>query len=322
MSASEDIRNLFGKFDGQAQQYQEVSREDQAVQARTRWPLLSSIALDEPGRVPGVGEEGALARAGDATAEDVTLPGSVSGHGSGLAAASAAPVNRPSPSTSGHTAEANEGATRRPSLQSVLFGGAKKHAAAIAATASAPIASRQGAPAFRVQNGPVRPEPVPAAPEEARTEREPPPVVRAGVHARSVPAPSAYPPVVSPETSTLHAPHAQDFAPPVVPVNHFAPDASTLPTAFAAAATPRGFAPSAPAIAAASAAPDNWTLAAAEAPAAARPAPRPSILGRLFAPAAAPAYEATAPTVEPGPAPRDLRSVFSRLSGSNEGTPD
>ncbi|MEJ0004600.1 MAG: cellulose biosynthesis protein BcsP [Pararobbsia sp.] len=54
MSASEDIRNLFGKFDGHAQQYHEVSRDDQAVQARTRWPLLSSIVLGEPPAVPAV----------------------------------------------------------------------------------------------------------------------------------------------------------------------------------------------------------------------------------------------------------------------------
>src|SRR5471030_38355 len=56
MSVSEDISNLFGKFEGQARLYQEVSRENQAVQALTRWPLLSSIALDESARVPDVGE--------------------------------------------------------------------------------------------------------------------------------------------------------------------------------------------------------------------------------------------------------------------------
>ena len=56
MSASEDIRNLFGKFEGQTQQYQEVTRDDQAVEARSRWPLLSSVALNETDRVPDVAD--------------------------------------------------------------------------------------------------------------------------------------------------------------------------------------------------------------------------------------------------------------------------
>ena len=61
MSASEDIRNLFGKFEGQTQQYQEVTRDDQAVEARSRWPLLSSVALNETDRVPDVADTSAHA---------------------------------------------------------------------------------------------------------------------------------------------------------------------------------------------------------------------------------------------------------------------
>src|SRR5262245_954241 len=56
MNDSEDIRNLFGKFDGQAQQYQEVARDDQATEARSRWPLLSSLAVTDAERLPDVGE--------------------------------------------------------------------------------------------------------------------------------------------------------------------------------------------------------------------------------------------------------------------------
>jgi hypothetical protein len=321
MSASEDIRNLFGKFEGQAQHYQEVSRENQAGEARTRWPLLLSIALDESDRVPDVGDPAAPVAGG-----------------------------RPVPQTQTQSQ-----------------------------------ASRESAPAFRVQNGPARTaaalDAAPSAAPNATPNATPP--ARSGPeagHAAASPGmppllrprpdvPAVhYPPVVTPETSTRHSPDARDFAPAVVPVNHFAPGSSTLsaperdPRADAlpaprasilgrttatarqmqsATATqqsvpavqPRSAAtqamPAAPptrsavpqSVPAALQARSAATPAMTSAPPAMTSAPRSSILGKMFAPAIA----------DEGPAPqagdrdaaatrpsRDLQAIFSRLDGGKD----
>jgi hypothetical protein len=54
MSASEDVSNLFRKFGGQPDQYQELSRESQAEESKARWPLLSSLQLDSTTAAPSV----------------------------------------------------------------------------------------------------------------------------------------------------------------------------------------------------------------------------------------------------------------------------
>ena len=310
MSASEDIRNLFGKFEGQAQHYQEVSRENQAGEARTRWPLLLSIALDESDRVPDVGDPAAPVAGG-----------------------------RPVPQTQTQSQ-----------------------------------ASRESAPAFRVQNGPARtaaaldaaPNAAPNATPPARSGPEAghaaaspgmPPLLRPRPDVPAV----HYPPVVTPETSTRHSPDARDFAPAVVPVNHFAPGSSTLsaperdPRADAlpaprasilgkttatarqmqsATATQQSVPAVQPRSAATQAMPaapptrsavPQSIAAALQARSAATPAmtsaPRSSILGKMFAPAIADegpvpqAGDRDAAATRPS---RDLQAIFSRLGGGKD----
>lgn len=54
MTTSEDVSNLFRKFGGQAEQYQELSREGQAEESKARWPLLASLRLAEHAVAPSV----------------------------------------------------------------------------------------------------------------------------------------------------------------------------------------------------------------------------------------------------------------------------
>ena len=44
MNPSRDIEKLFAKFGGDAGNYQEIGRENEAVHARTRWPLLATVS--------------------------------------------------------------------------------------------------------------------------------------------------------------------------------------------------------------------------------------------------------------------------------------
>ena len=54
MSVSDDIGNLFRKFGGNADAYQEVARDDESQIARARWPLLASLELEAHQDVPTV----------------------------------------------------------------------------------------------------------------------------------------------------------------------------------------------------------------------------------------------------------------------------
>jgi len=56
MSVSDDIGNLFQRFGGDPNRYQEVSRDDEAQHAAARWPLLSALDIAHPGPVPGAGQ--------------------------------------------------------------------------------------------------------------------------------------------------------------------------------------------------------------------------------------------------------------------------
>ena len=47
MTKSEDIVNLFQQFGGQVNDYQELSRQQSAQQAKKRWPLLSALELGQ-----------------------------------------------------------------------------------------------------------------------------------------------------------------------------------------------------------------------------------------------------------------------------------
>jgi hypothetical protein len=48
MNPSRDIEKLFDKFGGDAGNYQEIGRENEAIHARTRWPLLATLDLSQP----------------------------------------------------------------------------------------------------------------------------------------------------------------------------------------------------------------------------------------------------------------------------------
>jgi hypothetical protein len=54
MSVSDDIGNLFRKFGGDADAYQEVARDDESRIARERWPLLATLDVDTHKSVPAV----------------------------------------------------------------------------------------------------------------------------------------------------------------------------------------------------------------------------------------------------------------------------
>lgn len=55
MTLSRDIETLFDHFGGNAQDYQEIGRENEARTARTRWPLLVTLDLTQPA-IPAVAQ--------------------------------------------------------------------------------------------------------------------------------------------------------------------------------------------------------------------------------------------------------------------------
>ncbi|MEZ2351037.1 cellulose biosynthesis protein BcsP [Caballeronia sp. RCC_10] len=48
MNTSRDIEKLFDHFGGNAGEYQEIGRENEARNARTRWPLLATLDFAQP----------------------------------------------------------------------------------------------------------------------------------------------------------------------------------------------------------------------------------------------------------------------------------
>jgi hypothetical protein len=55
MSVSDDVGNLFRRFGGDAGQYQEVARDDDAKEAALRWPLLNALDIVHAQPVPDAG---------------------------------------------------------------------------------------------------------------------------------------------------------------------------------------------------------------------------------------------------------------------------
>jgi hypothetical protein len=55
MSVSDDVGNLFRRFGGDAGQYQEVARDDEAKEAALRWPLLNALDIAHAAPVPDAG---------------------------------------------------------------------------------------------------------------------------------------------------------------------------------------------------------------------------------------------------------------------------
>ena len=54
MQKTNDIATLFQQFGGSPDSYQEISRQQHAQGARTRWPLLSKIDGVGPDAIPPV----------------------------------------------------------------------------------------------------------------------------------------------------------------------------------------------------------------------------------------------------------------------------
>ncbi|SAL12562.1 hypothetical protein AWB67_00186 [Caballeronia terrestris] len=82
MNTSRDIEKLFEHFGGNAGDYQEIGRENEARSARTRWPLLATLDFTQP-PIPEVAQR-----------RDVQLPGA---RGEADAASKATPINRGKP---------------------------------------------------------------------------------------------------------------------------------------------------------------------------------------------------------------------------------
>jgi len=92
MNPSRDIEKLFDKFGGDAGNYQEIGRENEAVHARTRWPLLATLDLSQPS-IPNIAprRDAHLPQTHDRSGEHRNVPNSR------MPPESAAPVNRGKP---------------------------------------------------------------------------------------------------------------------------------------------------------------------------------------------------------------------------------
>ena len=74
MSVADDVGNLFRRFGGDAGQYQEVARDDDAKHAALRWPLLNALDIAHPEPVPGAGRAAPSAASPDAGLQPQTAP--------------------------------------------------------------------------------------------------------------------------------------------------------------------------------------------------------------------------------------------------------
>ncbi|MDN7182428.1 cellulose biosynthesis protein BcsP [Caballeronia sp. SEWSISQ10-4 2] len=92
MNPSRDIEKLFDKFGGDAGNYQEIGRENEAIHARTRWPLLATLDLSQPS-IPNIAprRDSLLPQTHDRSGEHRSVPNSLT------QPPGAAPVNRGKP---------------------------------------------------------------------------------------------------------------------------------------------------------------------------------------------------------------------------------
>ena len=85
MNPSRDIEKLFEHFGGNAGDYQEIGRENEARSARTRWPLLATLDFTQPA-IPEVAQR-----------RDVQLPHARGTRSDAEADAAPTPINRGKP---------------------------------------------------------------------------------------------------------------------------------------------------------------------------------------------------------------------------------
>ena len=287
MSPSSDIETLFGHFGGNAGDYQEIGRENEASTARTRWPLLVTLDLTQPSipaivqrRDPGSKQAGEDAPAQAAEGDKPAAPGAA-----GTTLTGPALLRSKAP----------------------LF--ARSHRRNIPPVANVvKVDAPRGAERFSAL-------PQGAAPGVAATQAAAPTAatVAAVVPAAPIPPIPPIPPVVAPAAPGFASIAQMGNVPPVAPAAHaFAPSTASMfstrlavPSAARTQTTSSSFAAGA-------------TRAAAPAPAVATAQPG-SILGKLFTPAARnPAPVAATPAAQSAAAP--LASVFDRLRGETPAT--
>ncbi|MEM5344578.1 cellulose biosynthesis protein BcsP [Paraburkholderia azotifigens] len=112
MSVSDDVGNLFRRFGGDAGQYQEVARDDEAKHAALRWPLLNALDIAHAGPVPDAGRPSAPSASPAALTHRVEA-----------AASSAAAFDEPPAQTAASASRESAAPVRLP-----LFARAHRHA--------------------------------------------------------------------------------------------------------------------------------------------------------------------------------------------------
>lgn len=232
MTKSEDIVNLFQQFGGQVDDYQELSRQQSAAQAKKRWPLLSALE---------VGQTTAIAAPGVVEAEAPVTSGPIEFR--------PAPVAPPVPvlTPSGQHLCAAELALST-SAPAPAFTPAPA-APPVAAPAPAPVqAAFEPAPAVAAVTAMPKPTPAAPVPTQATVPTASPtlaaawalPAVATPAHAAessppAVPAPVA--PVASPPPAPVAAqaprpaPQALSSASPLASLAQVAPAPAPAPTA-------------------------------------------------------------------------------------------
>jgi hypothetical protein len=304
MSPSSDIETLFGHFGGNAGDYQEIGRENEASSARTRWPLLVTLDLTQPS-IPAIPQRGdPLAQPGDEAAQAQSPEGDAqaangpaeAGHAAKPQVRSKTPLfARPHrrtipPVGNAVKPEPPRGAERFSAVPQA----AKAELAASEAAVAAPVVST------------TPPTLVPIASQAPAATATVPPIGNVPPVFAPAMAPVAMPPMVARTTSAAPAfrapvPSAQGFAAPA------APAFAARPTVPASAYTQ----PASAGFAARVSAPAAPTAPAAPAAPGIQP---PSILGKLFKPAA-PSTSPAARTPAAEAAPAALGSLFERLRG-------
>lgn len=70
MRASDDVSNLFARFGGQVDEYQDIVQQNQAAESKARWALLSAVRVERDARIapPVQIDAGTSAAAQDASA--------------------------------------------------------------------------------------------------------------------------------------------------------------------------------------------------------------------------------------------------------------
>ena len=306
MSPSSDIETLFGHFGGNAGDYQEIGRENEASSARTRWPLLVTLDLTQPS-IPAIPtRRDPLAKADEAAQAQ-------SPAGDALAANGPAEAGR----TGTQQVRSKTPLFTRPHRRTIPpVGNAVKSEAPRGAErfSALPLAVNAELAAGEVQ--PVV-APVIVSPPAVAPQAPVPPVVAASVPPVSrVPpaiaaaiAPVAVSPVVARATSAAPALRTPAPIAPATPVaqTFAAPATSAVAARTGVAPTPARAQPAPPAFTFMS----RTTAPAASPSPAAQPT---SILGKLFEPAA-PSTAPAAQTPATEAAPAALGSLFDRLRG-------